>query len=87
MLTSCSVSSTKAEITAVRPSVSSAARSVEWIRTGVTASCVMPVKLALNRVLSRFTRSWSTEIGRCTSLLFAVLFESVKTMMKVLAST
>ena len=67
--------------------VSSAARSVELISSGVIWSSVMPVKPELKRELSRCIMLWSTEMGRRTSLFFTELLESITTMMKVLAST
>ena len=57
------------------------------MREEVIFSSGIPVKLALASVDSRTISCCSTETGRCTSLLFAVLLLSMATMMKVFAST
>ena len=77
----------KAAMTEVTPMVSSAARSVELMSSGVTASSVMPVKPELKRLDRRCTSFWSTDTGSFTSLFFTVLSLSMTTMIKVFAST
>ena len=68
------------------PIVSSAARSVLLISSGVIFSFDIPVKFALKREESFAIIPESTEIGRCTSLFLTVLLLSIATIMNVLAS-
>ena len=87
ILASLSTDMAKAAITEVRPMLSSAARSVEFISRGVIWSSVMPVKPELKREDRRCIIGWSTDTGRCTSLFFTELLLSITTIIKVLAST
>ena len=84
---SLSTSMAKAAMTDVMPMVSSAARSAALIISGVICPSETFVKLALNRDESFLIMLSVTETGRCTSLFFTLLLESITTIIKVFAST
>ena len=73
-------------ITPVSPIVSSTARSVARIVSGVIRSSVIPVKFALNTLESFAIISWPTLTGRWTSLFLTVSLLIMATLMNVFAS-
>ena len=71
----------------MRPIVSSTARSVERMSSGVILSSVMSVKFALNtEEETRWIMSWPTDTGMWTSLFFTLLLLIIATIMNVFAS-